>query len=168
MRAVYFLLPLILLSGCATPPGQSQYKWSEVGQSTIVHFATVIQVREVGVTGQNTGAGALVGTAAGAAAGAQFGSGDGAIAAAVGGALIGAIAGSALEQAAANTTALEYLVTTERGKTMTIVQNINEGDKILPVGSRVMVQISGSYQRVLPADGLPTEIARPKGIKVVD
>jgi hypothetical protein len=31
-----------------------------------------------------------------------------------------------------------------------------------------MVQNNGSYQRVLPANDLPTEIKRPKSIKVKD
>ncbi len=31
-----------------------------------------------------------------------------------------------------------------------------------------MIQTSGSYQRVLPAEHLPTEIKRPQGIKLVD
>lgn len=51
---------------------------------------------------------------------------------------------------------------------MTIVQNMNKGDILLNPGQRVMVQTSGSYQRVLPADNLPTEIKRPQGIRVVD
>ena len=31
-----------------------------------------------------------------------------------------------------------------------------------------IVQNTGGYQRVLPASNLPTEVKRPKGIKVVD
>lgn len=168
MKKLGLAVLLLALAGCATNPGQSQYKWNEVGQSTLVEFGTVIQVREVGITGPNSGVGALAGTAAGAAVGSQIGQGSGNTAAIIGVAIAGAIAGSALEQAAANTTGMEYVITTEKGRTMTVVQNMNKGDVVLPPGSRVMVQTSGSYQRVLPADTLPTEIKRPKGIKVVD
>jgi hypothetical protein len=104
----------------------------------------------------------------GAGAGSYVGNGSGQIWAAGAGLLAGAIAGAAAEQAAANSTGVEYVVTTEQGKTMTIVQNMNPGDVLLPTGSRVMVQTSGSYQRVLPADALPESIKRPKGIKVTD
>ena len=34
----------------------------------------------------------------------------------------------------------------------------------LKKGDRVIVQINGEYQRVLPANSLPTEIEQPKGI----
>jgi outer membrane lipoprotein SlyB len=166
-KAPIFCL-LLLLTACATPQGQNQYNFDEVGQSTLVEFGTVISARNVGITGQNSGAGALVGAGAGLGGASYVGSGDGAIWAMAGGAIVGAIAGSALEQAAANSTGVEYVVTTEHGKTMTVVQNMNKGDLLLNAGQRVMVQTSGSYQRVLPADSLPTEIKRPKGIKVVD
>lgn len=59
-------------------------------------------------------------------------------------------------------------IVTEKGKTLTIAQYFKKDEPIIQKGERVMVQTSGSYQRVLPADHLPTEIKRPKGIKVVD
>jgi outer membrane lipoprotein SlyB len=59
-------------------------------------------------------------------------------------------------------------VTLENGVTMTVVQDHNEGERVLKPGDRVMLQVTGGVQRVLPADQLPTEIKRPKGIKVID
>jgi outer membrane lipoprotein SlyB len=56
----------------------------------------------------------------------------------------------------------------ENGKTLTVAQNVSEKDVIHAVGDRVMVQINGQYQRVLPANSLPTEIEKPKGIKFKD
>ncbi|MDG1286304.1 MAG: hypothetical protein P8P30_01930 [Rickettsiales bacterium] len=172
MKKRQMILPLctslLLLAGCATPQGMSQYKYDEVGRSTIVVFGTVITSRNVGITGKNTGAGAAIGGAVGAGAGSYVGGGSGQIWAAGAGLLVGAVAGAAAEQAAANKVGVEYVVTTEKGKTMTIVQNMNQGDYLIPKGSRVMVQTSGSYQRVLPADDLPEAIKRPKGIKMID
>ncbi len=158
----------LTLSACAKPPGQSQYNASEVGKSTLVEFGTIITTREVGITGKNSGSGALLGAGIGGGAGSYAGGGSGQVWTTVGGALVGAVAGSAAEQAAANRKGIEYVITTEKGKTMSVSQNLNEGDTVLQPGARVMVQTSGSYQRVLPADSLPTEIKRPKGIKVVD
>ena len=59
-------------------------------------------------------------------------------------------------------------IVTEKGETLTIAQYFKKDEPIIEVGQRVMVQTSGSYQRVLPAEHLPTEIKRPKGIKVID
>ena len=83
----------------------------------------------------------------------------------MGGAVLGATAGSALEQAIRNRGGVEYTVTLENGKTLTVAQNVSEKDVIHRKGDRVMVQIDGQYQRVLPANQLPTEIDKPKGIK---
>lgn len=167
-KAILLLMLAGSLTACARHEGQSQYRYSEVGQSTLVEFGTVVTVREVGITGRNSGAGALVGAGVGAGAGSYAGNGSGNTWAIAGGALAGAIAGAAAEQAAADRKGIEYVITTEHGKTMTIVQDVNPEDKVVQPGGRVMVQTSGSYQRVLPADSLPEQIKRPKGIKVVD
>jgi len=158
----------LLLTGCAASQGQNQYKYNEVGQSTIVEFATIIDVREVGITGRNTGGGAMVGGLAGAGAGSYAGGGSGQAWTTIGGAILGGIAGAAIEQEAADKKGIEYTLVTEGGKPMTIVQNQNAGDKTLSKGERVIVQTTGTYQRVLPAGHLPEAIKRPKGIKIID
>jgi len=167
-KSVLVLCVFAALSACAKQDGQNQYSHKDVGQSTLTDFATVISVREVGITGENTGAGGLVGAGVGAGAGSYIGSGSGDAWAIAGGALAGAVIGAMAEQAAADRTGYEYVLTKENGQTVTIVQNQNKGDRLLQAGERVMVQTSGSYQRVLPASNLPTEIPRPKGIKVTD
>ena len=157
-----------VLAGCAARPSQNVYDHSEVGKATAVTFGTVITSRQVDITGENTGGGALVGAAVGAGAGSYVGQGSGNAWAIGAGLLAGALVGAAVEQAAADRTGVEYVVTLESGVTLTVVQDIGKGEGILPSGMRVMVQNSGGYQRVLPAEALPTEIQRPKGIKVVD
>lgn len=104
----------------------------------------------------------------GAAAGSNLGGGNGQLVGVVGGLLVGAAVGAMAEQAAANKKGIEYTVTKENGQTITIVQNVEKQETAIPSGSRVMVQTSGSYQRVIPADNLPETIKRPKGIKVTD
>ena len=167
-KFVTFLTAVLLLAACAKQPGQHQYGHGEVGKSTLVEFATIVNVREVGITGKNSGGGALVGAGVGAGAGSYAGGGSGSAWATAGGALAGAIIGAAAEQEAADRKGTEYTLVTDKGKPMTVVQNVNPEDQILRKGDRVMVQTSGSYQRVLPADNLPEKIKRPKGIKVVD
>lgn len=159
---------VLVLGGCARNQSQNVYRYDEVGQASAVTFGTVVSNRTVDIVGKNTGAGALVGAAAGAGAGSYIGNGSGSVWAAGAGLLIGAMVGAAAEQAAADRQGVEYVVTLQSGVTLTVVQDIGKDESVIPSGSRVMVQNTGGYQRVLPADALPTEIARPKGIKVVD
>ena len=166
-RGATVALIAALLSGCVAS-GQNRYNYDEVGRSTVVQFGTVVAVREIDITGKNTGAGAVVGGAAGGIAGYQLGRGSGNAAATLAGVVVGAVAGAVAEQALADRTGLEYTVVLENGKTITIAQEKQKEDRIFAPGERVMVQAGGTYQRVLPADHLPTEIARPKGIKVTD
>ena len=158
---------MVLLTGCPYST-QNRYNYTEVGRVNVVEFGTVVNARQIDITGRNTGGGALLGAGAGGAAGAQFGSASGGVAAGLGGAALGAVAGAVIEQALQNRTGMEYTVTLQNGKTVTIAQNIGENDAIFQNGDRVMVQVNGEYQRVLPANALPTEIKRPKGINVVD
>ncbi len=158
---------LFLLTACETP-GQNVYDYREAGQSVIVEFGTVVDVRPIKIKGPNSGVGAGVGAVAGAGLGSQVGSGDGAVVGAVGGLVIGAVAGAMAEQAMQDRTGLDYTIVTESGKTMTVSQYFKKDEPVIQNGARVMVQTSGSYQRVLPADHLPEQIKRPKGIKVVD
>ncbi len=157
-----------MLLGACQQPGQNVYSSSEVGKASLVNFGTVVAVRDVDIQAEQTRIGAGVGGAAGGIAGSQFGRGGGSAGAALAGVLIGAAIGALAEQAAGNRKGLEYTVTLETGATVMVVQNQNQGDRVLQPGERVIVQLSGGTQRVLPAGNLPSEIKRPVGIKVVD
>jgi outer membrane lipoprotein SlyB len=166
-RLALALLAALVLPGCQRS-GQNTYSASEVGYARAVDFGTVVAVREVAIKGEQTGIGAAVGGAAGGVAGAAFGHGIGNVASTLGGVLLGGLAGAGAEQAIGDRTGLEYTVTMQNGSTIQVVQNRNEGDRVLQPGERVMVQANGATQRVLPADRLPTELQRPKGITVKD
>lgn len=94
-----------------------------------------------------------------------MGGGTGTAVAVLAGAVVGATAGAALERAIRQRGDVEYTVVLENGKTITVAQNISQKDVIHKNNDRVMVQINGQYQRVLPANILPEEINKPKGIK---
>lgn len=162
------VLSVFLLTGCGAPSSQNVYNFKEAGQSTIVEFGTVLDIRPIKIKGPNSGVGAVAGGTAGAVAGKQFGNGNGQLAAAVGGAVVGIVAGAMAEQALADKTGLDFTVALESGKVITVPQYVNKDEAVLQKGQRVMVQTSGSYQRVLPAEHLPEEMKRPKGIKMVD
>lgn len=160
-------IALLGIAGC-NRPGQNFYQQSEVGQASAVSFGTVVGAREVGIIGERTGAGAVLGGASGAAIGTQIGGGTGQ-AVAIGGMLIaGAIAGAVAEQTLRDGTGVEYVVVLESGVTLTIVQEKAAGDRVLAAGERVMLQNTGGLQRVLPASHLPTVVQRPQGIRVKD
>lgn len=160
-------LAVLLLAGCEAP-GQNVYDFREAGQSVIVEFGTVVDVRPIKIKGPNTGLGATAGGVAGGVAGSNVGGGDGQIVGAVGGAVVGVVAGAVAEQALADRQGLEFTIGLESGKIITVAQYFKKDETVIQKGARVMVQTSGSYQRVLPADHLPEQMKRPKGIKMVD
>tara|TARA_R110000868_G_scaffold1116_4_gene8573 strand:+ start:3884 stop:4414 length:531 start_codon:yes stop_codon:yes gene_type:complete len=159
---------LLATAGCAKHSSQNVYQSNEVGRSSAVTFGSVVSARIVDINGNNTGIGTLVGGAAGAGAGSYIGNGTGSIWGAAAGALVGAAIGTAAEQAAANRRGIEYLVMLESGEAMSVVQEIPNNEMPIAAGSRVIVQNSGGYQRILPADNLPTQVARPQGMAAVD
>lgn len=155
----------LLLAGCSTFSTQTRYSYSEVGQVQVVEFGSVVAVRDIDIIGETSASGAIVGGVAGGAAGSHVGRGTGAAVGITAGIVLGANAGAALEQAIRNRGGVEYTVTLRNGKTLTVAQNVSPKDTVLQVGDRVIVQINGQYQRVLPANDLPTEIKRPRGIE---
>ncbi|MFP1483069.1 hypothetical protein ACLB1S_08405 [Escherichia coli] len=64
---------------------------------------------------------------------------------AVGGAVIGGIAGAAIESSATKQTGMQYVVETENGNLMTIVQG---KDPLFTQGSKVLV-LSGNPSRII-------------------
>jgi outer membrane lipoprotein SlyB len=166
-RLALAALVSLALSGCATQ-SQDRYSYQDVGHASVVEFGTVLASRQVDIKGQNTGMGAGVGAAAGGIALSGVGQGAGNAGAVLGGIVAGAIIGAVAEQMAADRVGLEYTITLANGKTITIVQDQGKNDRVFAAGDAVMVQASGTYQRVLPADRLPSEIAKPKSVKIVE
>lgn len=159
----------LCLAACAKTPDQNRYNYNEVGQSIITEFVTIVSVKEVDITGRNTGVGGLAGGAAGGvAAGSYIGNGSGSGWAAAGGAVAGAVIGAAIEQEMANRKGFEYIVVTENKKTKTIVQNQSPTDKVFAPGEEAIMQIKGSYQRLIPVDNLPETVKKPKGFNIVE
>lgn len=151
-KTIIAIACLAMLNGCARNASQSQYLASEVGQAVELESAKVLSVRKIKIQRAPTGAGGLGGVTAGAVAGAQFGKGDGKLATAIGGMIIGALIGSAIESEIGNEQGYQYTIRTTKGKTKTITQNQDADDVVFKAGDRVLVQVSGSYQRVIPAN----------------
>jgi len=116
---------VLAFSGCAANISPQTYSVGSVGQVNRTVSGVVISVREVDVAG-TTGVGGGAGTAAGAVVGSAAGGNNsrGNIVGAIGGAIIGGLAGSAIEANSTKQKGLEYVVETENGNLMTIVQGI--------------------------------------------
>ena len=164
------LLILLSFSALTACVGQSQneYTFSEVGQSTLVEFGTVLRSRPIMIDKDASGVGAVMGGVAGAGAGSAVGGGHGRVYTGIAGGVAGAVIGNAAEHALGKENGIEYTIATEKGKVYTIAQVVKKDDMVFAPNTRVMVQTSGSYQRVLSADGIPTAIQRPKGVEMTD
>lgn len=146
MKLVTLLsLAAIFLGGCASNISPKTYSVGSVGQVNRTVSATVISVREVDVAG-TTGLGGGAGSAAGAVAGSNMGSsGRDNLLGAIGGAVAGGLAGAAIESNATKQKGMEYVVETENGNLMTIVQGT---DSVFTEGQKVLV-LYGSPSRLI-------------------
>lgn len=136
----------LAVSGCASNISPQTYSVGSVGQVNRTVSGTIISARQVDIAG-STGVGAGAGTATGAVVGSAAGGNNsrGNIVGAIGGAIIGGIAGSAIEANATKQKGIEYVVETENGHLMTIVQGL---DPMLNSGQKVLV-LYGSPSRVI-------------------
>lgn len=143
---IAIVVSTLALAGCTSNLSPQTYSVGSVGQVNRTISATVISVREVNVAG-TTGVGGAAGSGAGAVLGSSVGGNDGRsnIVGAIGGAIIGGIAGSAIEANATKQKALEYVVETENGNLMTIVQG---KDIVFAEGQKVLV-LYGSPSRLI-------------------
>lgn len=108
---------------------------------------SLVQLLVLGVDISGTSAlGGTAGAAVGATAGSALGRGVRSnIVGAVGGAVIGGIAGAAIESSATKQTGMEYVVETENGNLMIIVQG---KDPLFTQGSKVLV-LYGNPSRII-------------------
>ncbi len=159
---------------------ENTYSASEVGVSKKVERCRVLEVREVQIRDKDVVEGAAgIGTATGALGaglgGAQIGSGGaGTVAAAAGIGLLGGVLGQAVGrkvgEKAGTRTGVEYSVLLADGEERTSVQDLAEGDRIINPGETCRIQMAYDPKnatwtgpvRILPAEQLADEIARPK------
>ena len=132
--------------GCAQNLSPHTYSVGSVGQVNRSVAATVISAREIDVAG-TTGVGGSAGAATGAIAGSAAGgsSARGNLVGAIGGAVVGGIAGAAIEANSTKQKGMEYVVETENGNLMSIVQGL---EPTFVTGQRVLV-LYGSPARLI-------------------
>jgi len=111
-----------------------------MGRAATVMSGLIVSIREVHISGTNTGVGSTAGAVAGATAGSQIGgSVEANIIGAVGGAVVGGIVGAIAEGALTEAGAVEFIIKQENGQVISVVQindeNLQEGEKILIIRS---------------------------------
>jgi len=142
----------LTLAGCARDISPDNYEENQAGVAKAVYPGTIVNAREVQVTGgdklEDNTLGLIVGGAAGGIAGSTVGSGSGSTLAAVAGALLGAAAGGAAEGELKKQPAMEYIVELDNGRTFTLIQGteprLDGGQKIF------FIESTGDRGRVVP------------------
>lgn len=151
MRRPAMLALLGLVVSACTTSSSSTYTAQDIGVPMETSSATVLASRVVEVKGDPSAVGPIAGGAAGATvAGVSIGSGSGSTIAAVLGGLLGAGAGYLAEQRLQSGEGIEYVLETEDGRTITLVQNREPEEQPLPDGTPVLVQVGSRYSRILP------------------
>lgn len=146
------LVAIIAAGGCARQISPDVYQGRTIGDTQRTYAGVVQTVRQVEVQESDTlegnGVGQVLGGLAGGVAAARFGDGVGRALAVAAGAIVGSFAGALAEQEIKRQPGYEYVVRTDRGDLLTVVQ----GGAPLGVGQRVYVQESGrGRSRVVPA-----------------
>ncbi len=145
MLKIKFLSVILLCSvgiqACTQKVTNStSYARSEMGRVSTIMKGVILDIREVNITGTNSGIGAGAGAIAGGTAGSSVGgNGRSNIIGAVGGAVIGGIAGAAAENAATSGVAYEFVVEQDNGQIIGIVQS---NEQNLAVGEKVLISRS--------------------------
>ncbi|MCJ9429204.1 glycine zipper 2TM domain-containing protein [Kordiimonas marina] len=139
-------LPLALaLGACASTPSPRTYDSYAVGQVRRVERGTIESFRWVQVK-NDSGVGTVAGAGVGAAAGSTIGNGGAdSVIGAIGGAIIGGLIGSSVEKSASTKGAYEYIIRTESGSLVTIVQ---ADQQPLPDGAPVIIVFGADRARV--------------------
>lgn len=145
MKFFFLFLSLTFLSACAPNVSPDSYSVGSVGAVNRTVAGVIISARTVQIKG-TTGVGSTAGAATGAVAGSAVGSGTRAnIAGAIGGAVVGGIAGALVEDGLTKQSGREYVIQTENGNLMTIVQG-REPEYL--VGDKVFI-LYGNPSRII-------------------
>ena len=151
--AIAILVGGLALSGCTRQISPDVHTGRTAGDTLRTYEATIQQARLVEIqetdTLEGNPTGQLLGGIAGGVAGARFGDGVGRASASLGGAIIGSFIGAYAEQEIKRQPAVEYIVRTDTGELLTVIQGI---EPRMVAGQRVYVQEGYSGRgRIIPA-----------------
>ena len=144
LKICVLAIPL-LLSACARDISPQTYSVGSVGQVNRTISGTIISTRVVDIQ-DNSGVGGAAGAGIGAVGGSSIGNTrrDAAVGA-IAGAVVGGIAGSMADSKLNAQKATEYVVETDNGNLMTIVQGSNP---TFAIGQKVLI-LYGARSRII-------------------
>ena len=149
-RTLLAIPTALMLAACGMNHSPNSYDSRAVGQVNRVERGTIESYRWVQIERRQSGVGTLAGAGIGAAAGSTVGSGRGRgaenVIGAIGGALLGGLIGNSIEKSGSKKGGFEYLIRTESGALVSIVQ---QDSSPLPEGAPVVIMFSGSQSRVV-------------------
>lgn len=160
------LAPLMALAvlagvaGCAPANGNSTVSPYALGTAGYVSYGTVVGMRPVQVSGTRSGVGAAAGAVGGGLVGSTVGRGWRArTVGGVAGAVIGGVGGALVEEAVTSGQAVEFIVRTDRGPDIAVIQTNELG---LRPGDRVAIT-QGDRVRLTRAADVPAPAAYAPG-----
>lgn len=156
------LVCAISVSACQTTSGPYQVSRHQMGRANEVLYGTVVDAHTVQVRNEEAGLGAVAGAVVGGAFGSTVGGGTPEnLAVGIAGAIAGGVLGHALERGLTDDHATEYVVQTDHGETLTLIQG---NDVLFAPGQRVMMVYGGGVSqqvRLVPAQGHAAFVAGP-------
>ena len=151
-RAGFVALVVFSAAACSTPP-QEEYYTAESSTLYEVSAGRVVTAREVDIQERNSGIGYTVGGLAGGFSGGLALGGQLGPAGSLLGGVVGAAIGFIVEETINGSDGIEYLVTMEDGRTVTVVQYQEDDEEILAPGADVYVQHGWNSTRVVERSG---------------
>jgi|GEM_PF-626128 len=123
-KKLALLLPLALTAtACTQTVSPHSYDSYAVGEARRVERGVIDSYRWVEIRKSNSGVGTAAGVGIGAAAGSTVGdSGAENVIGAIGGALLGGLIGNSIDKSGSKTSGFEYIIRTESGNLITIIQ----------------------------------------------
>lgn len=149
IKYTWILACVLALGACTSNISPDTYSANSVGEVSSTEPATVLSAEVVNVEGgSGTNAGGLAGGAIGGVAGSTVGGGTRAhVIGAIGGAVLGSIIGNKAGTAASHQQAVRYVIKTDAGRTLTLVQG---PQPTFAVGQRVLL-VQGDRARIIAA-----------------
>ncbi len=159
MKTSLFIACLLILTGCASDKAsQDLYRDSEIGKTKRILPCTVISAREVRIRESESGEkGEAIGFVVGALATSE--ESDSPVVRYLGG-LLGGAAGRAASDQLNERPGVEYTVLLASGEERQLVQNILDDETMFQQGEACRLQVSGEFNRVLPAAHYPQGVKR--------
>lgn len=167
MKAMFLIIPLMILSACSSDKAsQDLYVDSEIGKAKRIMPCTVVSTRQVMIRESKSGdKGEAIGFVVGALATAE--KNDSPLVRYLGG-LVGGAAGRHASDNLHERPGVEYTVLLSSGEERQLIQDVQDGERLLQQGDACRLQVSGSLNRVLPAAHYPDAVKRPSKTQFSD